>query len=88
MRGMGSTSGEECPIKINLDPETFKPGDLVSYRVPEAFGDTPFVGQLVSVHEEHVVLQHWTGEDEMGDIMKATRQSRPMVRQEDAFDEA
>ena len=37
MQGMGNTD-EACPFKFNFDPGTFKVGDLVSYRVPDAFG--------------------------------------------------
>ena len=30
-------AGEECPFEFNFDPKTFKPGDLISYRIPERF---------------------------------------------------
>ena len=41
---------------IDFDPATFKVGDMVSYRVPSQFQDFPFVGVLLEVHEDHVIL--------------------------------
>ena len=46
--------GEKCPFEFNFDPATFKTGDVVSYRVPESFGEMPFVGTLLSVHDDYV----------------------------------
>ena len=46
MLGMGDGS---CPFEFNFDPEAFKVGDVVSYRVPERFDDMPFVGTLTAV---------------------------------------
>jgi len=84
MQGMGNTD-EACPFKFNFDPTTFKVGDLVSYRVPDAFGDMPFVGQLLDVLEDHVVISP----NDPGDPnrrMKGTRESRPVVTKAEALD--
>lgn len=86
MRGMGSTPDEPCPIQLNFDPATFKPGDLVSYRVPEAFGDSPFVGEIVKVEEDYILLKHYNPDDrpDNAPIVKGTRESRPIVGQDEA----
>ncbi len=55
MKGMGETAGEDCPFAFNFDPASFKVGDNVSYRV-STMDDWPFVGTLVEVHAEHVVI--------------------------------
>lgn len=76
MQGMGET-GESCPFEFNFDEKTFKVGDTVSYRVNGSLEGFPFVGTLVEVHEDHVVIagdpqdpsKHYHG----------TRESRPMV---------
>jgi hypothetical protein len=84
MQGMGNTE-EACPFKFNFDPATFKVGDLVSYRVPDAFGEMPFVGQLLDVLEDHVVISP----NDPGDPhrrMKGTRESRPIVTKAEALD--
>jgi len=47
---------EKCPFEFNFDPQTFKVGDVVSYRVPEMFGDMPFVGTLVAVEADSVLI--------------------------------
>lgn len=62
-----------CPFTFNFDPATFKPGDTVSYRVA-ALGDMPFVGALVEVHADHVVLHDAS---DPGTLMRASRTSRP-----------
>ena len=83
MQGMGSTD-ENCPFSFNFDPATFKVGDLVSYRVPESFGDMPFVGQLLEVLEDHVIISP----NDPGDPdrrMKGTRESRPIVTKAQAL---
>lgn len=49
-------AGEKCPFEFNFDPVTFKPGDLVSYRIPGRLGDMPLVGALLAVFEEHVEI--------------------------------
>ena len=78
MQGM---DGESCPFDFNFDPKTFKVGDQVSYRVSGSLASFPFVGVLVEVHEDHVVLA--TNPDDPADRMRATRESRPVVAEED-----
>lgn len=78
MHGMGDGS---CPFTFNMDPASFKVGDTVSYRVTGSLADFPFVGVLVEVHDDHVVLAG-DPEDETS-RMRATRESRPVVREED-----
>lgn len=78
MQGMGDGS---CPFEFNFDPATFKVGDTVSYRVTGSLSDFPFVGVLLEVHEDHVVL---TSEpDNPKSRMRATRESRPVVAEAD-----
>ncbi len=79
-------NGDEntCPFEFNFDPATFKVGDLVSYRVPEAFQEMPFVGELVAVEEDHVLLVH-QGEKQ---VMRGTRESRPVVSATEALGES
>jgi hypothetical protein len=70
-------TADHCPIEFNFDPATFKPGDMVSYRVTGALAGFPFAGILLEVHEDHVIL---TSNIEAPDErMKATRDSRPVV---------
>ena len=87
MKEMVDAQNTECPFEFNLDAKTFKVGDLVSYRVPEAFQDMPFVGQLLEVHEDHVILHHYG--EEGGEIrpMRGTREDRPAVSEKDALAE-
>lgn len=75
MQGMQTGQGEACPFTFNFDPACFAVGDLVSYRVP-ALGDFPFVGRLLEVHADHVLLEHEGVPEERH---RATRESRPMV---------
>jgi hypothetical protein len=75
---------ESCPFSFNFDPTTFKPGDTVSYRVPERFGDFPFVGTILAVHEDHVVLSP-NDPSEPDKRMRATRESRPVVSAAEAL---
>ena len=84
MQGMGD-QGENCPFEFNFDPATFKPGDIVSYRVPDRFGDMPFVGVLISVHEDHVILGHMNTEGKPDKPVRGTRESRPAVDSADAL---
>lgn len=77
MQGMGSTD-EKCPFEFNFDATTFKVGDMVSYRVSESFGDMPFVGILLEVHDDYVVISP----NDPGDPdrrMRGTRENRPEV---------
>lgn len=76
MQGMGET-GEDCPFEFNFDEKSFKIGDTVSYRVTGSLEGFPFVGTLLEVHDDHVIIsgdpndptQHYRG----------TRESRPVV---------
>lgn len=67
-----------CPFAFNFEPADFKAGDWVSYRVPDRFPQFPFVGRLVSVHDDHVIL---SPEDPTMPERRyrATRESRPVV---------
>ena len=76
MQGMGETAGEACPFEFNFDEKTFKPGDTVSYRV-SSMEDWPFVGTLLEVHADHVIIS--PGPAEPDARYKGTRESRPLV---------
>jgi len=73
--------GESCPFEFNFQPDTFKPGDVVSYRVTGSLADFPFVGTLIEVHADHVILA--ADPEDASSRMRATRESRPVVREED-----
>jgi hypothetical protein len=76
MLGMGE-SGEACPFEFNFDETTFKPGDLVSYRVDGSLEGFPFVGTLLEVHDDHVII---SPDPTKPDIRyRGTRESRPVV---------
>ena len=80
MQGMGSTgSGEDCPFAFNFDATTFKVGDTVSYRVTgnPMFEGMPFVGELLEVHDDHVVIAGDPGDPSVR--YRGTRESRPGV---------
>ncbi|MFM2301844.1 MAG: hypothetical protein RLZZ84_1580 [Pseudomonadota bacterium] len=76
MKGMGA-GGEDCPFEFNFDAATFKVGDTVSYRVNGSFEGFPFVGTLLEVHADYVVIA--------GDVndpavrYRGSRESRPLV---------
>jgi hypothetical protein len=84
VQSMGQT-GEQCPFEFNFDPATFKPGDMVSYRIPERFGDMPFVGTLLAVFDGYVEI---TANDPSDPHrrMRGTRESRPVVSAASALD--
>lgn len=86
MKEMVDAQNTACPFEFNVDAATFKVGDLVSYRVPEAFHDMPFVGKLLEVHEDYVILHHY-GEEEDGQVrpMRGSREDRPAVSAADAL---
>lgn len=85
MKDMVTASEPNCPFDFNYDPVTFKAGDMVSYRVPDSFDDMPFVGILLEVGEDHVILAHF-GEHEIGGRrMRGTRESRPVVSSSEAL---
>ncbi|MET0294690.1 MAG: hypothetical protein ABW042_06690 [Phenylobacterium sp.] len=70
-----------CPFEFNTDPATFKVGDTVSYRVPSSCDDWPFVGVLLEVHDDYVVVG--AHPDNPTERYKASRESRPVVAAED-----
>lgn len=76
MIGQGAPD-EACPFEFNFDPATFKVGDTVSYRCPEAFQDFPFMGTLVEVGEDYVIVTSDPSDPE--GRLRATRESRPVV---------
>lgn len=75
---------EKCPFEFNFDAATFKVGDVVSYRVSERFGDMPFVGNLVEVHADYVVISPNDPSD-ADRRMRGTRVSRPEVSAAEAL---
>ncbi|MGE0386042.1 MAG: hypothetical protein AB7Q97_15040 [Gammaproteobacteria bacterium] len=75
---------EKCPFEFNFDATTFKVGDLVSYRVPERFGDMPFVGTLTAVENDHVLISANDPSDP-DRRMRGTRESRPVVTAQEAL---
>lgn len=85
MREMIGPGGEKCPFEFNFDAATFKVGDMVSYRVSERFGDMPFVGTLLEVHDDHVVISPNDPTDP-DRRMRGTRESRPNVTAAQALD--
>lgn len=74
MQNMG---GGDCPFEFNFEPATFKVGDTVSYRVTGSLDGFPFVGTLVEVHDDYVVVT--SNPDDPQDRMRGTRESRPVV---------
>lgn len=66
-----------CPFDFNFDSATFKVGDTVSYRVTGSLSHFPFVGALLEVHDDHVIISDTSG-DPRG-RMRGTRESRPTV---------
>ena len=74
MMGMG---GGDCPFEFNFDEATFKVGDVVSYRVTGSLDGMPFVGTLLEVHDDHVII---AGDPNDPSVRyRATRESRPVV---------
>lgn len=76
MQGMGDT-GEACPFEFNFDSASFKVGDSVSYRVNGSLEGFPFMGTLVEVHDEYVIISADPTKPEM--LYRGTRESRPEV---------
>ena len=74
MMGMGAG---DCPFEFNLDEATFKPGDVVSYRVTGSLEGMPFVGTLVDVHDTHVIIA--ADPNDPAVRYRGTRESRPVV---------
>jgi hypothetical protein len=78
------TEGEACPFEFNFDPATFKVGDMVSYRVPDALGDFPFVGTILAVYDDYIEIS--SGDPSEPDKrMRGTRESRPIVSSTEAL---
>lgn len=76
MQGMGAQD-ESCPFEFNFDEKTFKAGDTVSYRVNGSLEGFPFVGTLIEVHDDYVII---AGDPTRPDVRyRGTRESRPMV---------
>ena len=76
MQGMGA-GGEDCPFEFNFDEKTFKVGDTVSYRVNGSLEGFPFVGTLIEVHEDYVLI---SGDpNDPASRYRGTRESRPLV---------
>ncbi|SFQ30024.1 hypothetical protein [Pseudomonas borbori] len=77
MQHLGGST-ESCPFSFNFEPSTFKVGDMVSYRIPERFEDFPFVGTLVEVHADYVMIS--TNDPTCPElVLKGTREARPVV---------
>jgi len=75
------TMGESCPFEFNFDPATFKVDDVVSYRVTGSLSEFPFVGTLIEVHEDHVIIS--ADPNDPSSRMRGTRESRPVVNEAD-----
>ena len=84
MKEMTGPDGEACPFAFNFDPATFKVGEMVSYRIPDRFDDFPFVGIIVAVHDDHIVISPNDPTDP-DRRMKGTRESRPIVHSSEAL---
>ncbi len=76
MQDMGG-AGEACPFEFNFDEKTFKVGDSVSYRVTGSLEGFPFVGTLVEVHGDYVMIAGDPNDPEK--VYRGTRESRPVV---------
>ena len=79
MQGMGE-GGEDCPFEFNFNPATFKAGDTVSYRVTGSLEGFPFVGTLLEVHDDHVIIQGDPSDPEQR--YRGTREDRPVVSED------
>jgi hypothetical protein len=75
MQGMG----ESCPFEFNFEPEAFKVGDVVSYRVTGSLDGFPFMGTLVEVHDDYVIIS--ADPNDATSRMRGTRESRPVVQE-------
>ena len=71
--------GDSCPFAFNFDERTFKIGDTVSYRVTGSLADFPFVGTLVEVHDDYVLIS--ADPRDPHSRMRGTRESRPVVEE-------
>ena len=75
MQGMG----QACPFEFNFDEGSFKKGDIVSYRVTGSLAGFPFVGTLLEVHADYVVISADPGDPISR--MRGTRESPPVVEE-------
>ena len=73
----GGANGEDCPFVFNFDAATFKPGDTVSYRVGGNLEGFPFVGTLIEVHADFVLIAPDANDAALR--YRGTRESRPLV---------
>jgi hypothetical protein len=71
---------DTCPFEFNFEPSTFKVGDTVSYRVPK-LGDFPFAATVTAVYDDYIEI---VDASEPGRPIRATRESRPVVTDEEA----
>jgi hypothetical protein len=76
MMGMGAGA---CPFEFNFDAASFTAGDVVSYRVTGSFADMPFVGTLLEVHDDHVIIAGDPNDPAVR--YRGTRESRPLVQE-------
>lgn len=76
MQNMGG-EGEACPFEFNFDATTFKVGDTVSYRVSGSLEGFPFVGTLVEVHDDFVLIAGDSNDPDT--LYRGTRENRPLV---------
>ena len=76
MQNMGG-DGEACPFEFNFDATTFKVGDTVSYRVSGSLEGFPFVGTLVEVHDDFVLIAGDSNDPDT--LYRGTRENRPLV---------
>lgn len=84
MQSMQQPGDDKCPFQFNFDAATFKVGDMVSYRV-DSLTDFPFVGLLLEVGEDYVVISPNDPSDP-DRRMRGSRESRPMVPASQALD--
>ena len=61
------------------------PENLVSYRIPERFGEMPFVGTILAVFEDHIEISPNDPSDP-DRRMRGTLESRPVVSAAAALD--
>lgn len=85
MKEIVTETEQSCPFEFNTDPESFKPGDVVAYQVPEISGGMPFVGVLLEVHDDYVVLQHQDAPAGQDHPMRGTREGKPVVTRKEAL---
>ena len=85
MKSEQTTESDNCPFEFNFDPDTFKVGDTVSYRVPESFADMPFVGTLLEIGDDYVLISPNDPTDP-DRRMRGTRESRPVVSTKEALE--